>query len=329
MNDNDEIVLKDLDAKVAAQTLNGTVAFTKAQKGTFGTNTDLIMNSNSELVLVTKESADTTVGYKNININETGVNALVIYDGRVIESIVVVDGEVISDDIYAYYNGEKYNTTKGTWVTLYIDGEATSYLYADAANLAKGAYIVDVEGEELVAVKNVGEAEAVVAAAKTLYFTVGQNNLYYAEDVKVYDITDGGAEASVAKNDKVVYVVDQSSKNTGLITHIYITGEVTTVVNPDAVETVAKVDVVATAGTATITVSDKEAVVKVTAMKKVDGEYVVFDQNATVVMADGVGTYNPTELAGNGNYVLKVTVNGLNAGTWGPFYLTPAPVVAE
>ena len=354
MNDDDQIVLVNLDAKEAAQTLKadeGTnvVTFKKAQKGNFDGDTAKIMNSSTELVLVTKDEADTTIGYKNINIDETEVNALMLFDGKIIETIIVVDGEVISDDIYAYYNGEIEDPKNGKEnMVLYVNGEPETYVktadttivhkYLGAteeskATLQKGVYIIEAEGNELVKMTRVAHIERdvmTVTSAKSTYMANGDtvaDRLYYAEDVKVFDMTDAGVEVSVdsiVKNDKVVYVLDRSSKATGLVTYAYIIDHVETEVNPDAVETDVEVEVVATAGTATITVSDKNAVVKVTAMKKVDGEYVVFDQNATVAMTEGVGTYNPTELAGNGNYVLKVTVDSLNAGTWGPFYLTPA-----
>ncbi len=243
MNDDEQIVLVDLDNTEAIQVLEGKVEFKKAQKGVFGTEETKIMNSASELVLVTDESADTTTGYKNINISEDAVNALMLFDGKIIETVYVIDGEAIESDIYAYYNGEHaaLNTAKTKFsVTLYVDGEPVEYtldttksgLNIDVDNAsAKGIYVIAAEDTDLTAMTKKDATTVAVSSASDYYFakddsTVLDNRYYYAEDVKVYDIYNLGGEAGeIAKYDEVTFIYGtKDGKSTGLVAYAYIIG---------------------------------------------------------------------------------------------------------
>ena len=369
MNEDGAIVLKNLDAKKAMQTLDdvtktedSVVSFKKAQKGTFGAETAKILNSASELTLVGEDTIETTVGYKNINIDEKDVDALMLFDGKVINEIIVVDGEAISADTYAYYNGEQYTNNKGTWITLYVDGEAVSYIYEDAdgvkptmtyqhtpnaekqtsAVLHKGVYVIEVEGDQLVNMNRVAMGDninttgddgyaQVVLVAKNLYFQTVLDNPettdvdesvkeYYHDDVKVYDITDGGVEATIAKNDKVIFVLDRSTNKTGLVTYAYIVGRVdkdATTNDDGANNTAVTATVTVNNGVATITVTGEYEEVTVDVLKSVGGEYGICAED--VVVADG--TYELGEGLEAGNYVLKVYVDGVLEATAGPVYL--------
>lgn len=310
IDENDCIVLSNLDAKTEMQVLEGKVSFKKEQTGTVGAVTNKVINSATELVLVSEDDVDTVVGYKNINIDETEVDALVIFNGKIIEKIYVIDGATVTDDVYAYYNGGTYNGSKGTYVTLFVDGEAVNYLNKTGKTLSKGAYIIETEGTNLTDAELVKDADTVevVAAVKSLYFqTVDGGKEYYADDVKVFDVTDDGVESTVAKKDKVVFAYDKN----GLVKYVWIIGQSSTTVTED--EVVGTTDMTVTVNpantAATIKVTGSAANVKVTAHVYKDGMYA---QVGTVVMENGVGTFTPVE---DGNYIFKLWINDKIAET--------------
>ena len=311
IDENDCIVLSNLDAKTEKQVLEGKVSFKKEQKGTVSGMSDMVINSATELVLVSEDDVDTVVGYKNINIDEEKVDALVIFNGRIIEKIYVIDGATVTDDVYAYYNGGTYNGSKGTYVTLFVDGEAVNYLNKTGETLDKGAYIIETEGTNLTDAKLVKDADTVevVSAVKNLYFqTADGGKEYYADDVKVFDVTDDGVESTVAKKDKVVFVYD---KDTGLVKYVWVIGQSSTTVEEDVV--VGATDMTVTVDPsntfATIEVTGSAANVKVTAHVYKDGMYA---QVGTVTLDHGVGTFEPVE---DGNYIFKLWVNDKIAET--------------
>ncbi|MGM9639367.1 MAG: hypothetical protein ACI3XT_07235, partial [Butyricicoccaceae bacterium] len=258
-----------------------------------------------------EDDVDTVVGYKNINIDETEVDALVIFNGKIIEKIYVIDGATVSDDVYAYYNGGTYNGSKGTYVTLFVDGEAVNYLNKTGETLTKGAYIIETEGTNLNSAELVKDADTVevVSAVKSLYFqTADGGKEYYADDVKVFDVTDDGVESTVAKKDKVVFVYDE---DTGLVSYVWIIGQSSTTVEEDEVvgDTAMTVTVNPANTSATIKVTGSTANVEVTAHVYKDGMYA---QVGTVDLDDGVGTFTPVE---DGNYIFKLWINDKIAET--------------
>lgn len=311
IDEDDCIVLTDLDAKTEMEVLGGKVSFKKEQTGTVGTVTNKVINSATELVLVSEDDVDTVVGYKNINIDETKVDALVIFNGKIIEKIYVIDGATVTDDVYAYYNGGTYNGSKGTYVTLFVDGEAVNYLNKTGETLVKGAYIIETEGTNLTSAELVKNADTVevVSAVKGLYFqTVDGDKEYYADDVKVFDVTDDGVESTVAKKDKVVFVYD---KDTGLVKYVWIIGQSSTTVEEDEVigDTAMTVTVNPANTAATVKVTGSTANVKVTAHVYKDGMYA---QVGTVELENGEGIFTPVE---DGNYIFKLWINDKIAET--------------
>ena len=312
IDEDDCIVLSNLDAKTEMEVLEGKVSFKKEQTGTVGTETKKVINSATELVLVSEDDVDTVVGYKNINIDEEKVDALVIFNGKVIEKIYVIDGATVTDDVYAYYNGESYNGSKGTYVTLYVGGEAVNYQNKTGKALSKGAYIIETEGTNLNSAELVKDAETVevVSAVKSLYFqTVDGDKEYYADDVKVFDVTDGGVESTVAKKDKVVFVYDNK---TGLVKYVWVIGQSSTTVEEDVV--VGATDLVVTVEpdntAAKVKVTGSATNVKVTAHVYKDGMYA---QVGTVELNDkNEGTFTPVE---DGNYIFKLWINDKIAET--------------
>ena len=311
IDEDDCIVLTDLDAKTEMEVLGGKVSFKKEQTGTVGTVTNKVINSATELVLVSEDDVDTVVGYKNINIDETKVDALVIFNGKIIEKIYVIDGATVTDDVYAYYNGGTYNGSKGTYVTLFVDGEAVNYLNKTGETLVKGAYIIETEGTNLTSAELVKNADTVevVSAVKSLYFqTVDGDKEYYADDVKVFDVTDDGVESTVAKKDKVVFVYD---KDTGLVKYVWIIGQSSTTVEEDEVigDTAMTVTVNPANTAATVKVTGSTANVKVTAHVYKDGMYA---QVGTVELENGEGVFTPVE---DGNYIFKLWINDKIAET--------------
>ena len=226
MNDDDQIVLRALKADKAVGDTNATVVFNKEQEGHFKVNGSTekagsyFMNSSTVYHIVDEDNVKTYTGYKNIDIDEAGVNALMLLDGKVITDLYILNSEVENDDIYAYYDGTTYETSKGTYVTLFVDGEAVNYLvesnlFADG----KGVYTITISGDEVTAAdqKAALGSRAKVTAASELYFEVNDEKEYYAEDAKVFDITDDGVEATISRGDYVVFV-----KKGAFVTYAYI-----------------------------------------------------------------------------------------------------------
>ena len=226
MNDDDQIVLRALKADKAVGDTNATVEFRKDQEGHFKVNGETekagryFMNSSTVYHIVDEDNVKTYTGYKNIDIDEAGVNALMLLDGKVITDLYILNSEVENDDIYAYYDGTTYETSKGTYVTLFVDGEAVNYLVeSDLFSDGKGVYTITVSGDEVTAAnqEKALSSRAKVTAASELYFTVNDEREYYAEDAKVFDITDDGVEATISRGDYVVFV-----KEGAFVTYAYI-----------------------------------------------------------------------------------------------------------
>ena len=127
--------------------------------------------------------------------------------------------------------------------------------------------------------------------------------------MKVFDVTDGGVESTVAKKDKVVFVYDNK---TGLVKYVWVIGQSSTTVEEDVVvgatDLVVKVNANNTA--ADVKVTGNIAKARVTAHVYKDGMYA---QVGTVTLNEkGEGTFEPVE---DGNYIFKLWVNDKIAET--------------
>ena len=336
MTKDGEIVLKALKADKAVGGMNVTFTANGKQKlqslsGLTGYNADsFILNSKTVLHVVDEDSNKTYTGYKNIDKAVDNGNVLFVRDGKLLSDIYVLDTEIASDDIYAYYNGTYYENSKGTWVTMYVDGEAQNYIFDDETyhygresmkvkDLAKGVYVIktsDNDLTELNLIKAMTTRAKVVSAQDSFFKLDGETDKhYYAEDVKVYDITDDGKAGTIARNDYVVYVEEN-----GFVTYAYIVSAPDTT-KPDEGVNDGKYNITVANGTATIVAPKGTVKVTVTALKYQDGIYAEAD-NKEITLTDGennaTGTYNP---AASGQYSLKLTVGKTVVGTYGPFSL--------
>ncbi len=338
MTKDGEIVLKALKDEKAVGGTNVTFTANGKQKlqalsGLSGYSVDsFILNSKTVLHVVDEDSNKTYTGYKNIDKAVTGGNVLFVRDGKLLSDIYVLDTEIASDDIYAYYNGTNYENSKGIWVTMYVDGEAQNYIFDDetynydnqstttkVGDLAKGVYIIKTSDNDLTEytlVKAMTTRMKVTSAQDSFFKLDGETDKhYYAEDVKVYDITDDGKAGTIARNDYVVYVEEN-----GFVTYAYIVSAPDTT-KPDENVNDGKYNITVANGTATIVAPKGTEKVTVTALKYQDGIYAEAD-NQEITLHDGennaTGTYNP---AASGQYSLKLTVGKTVVGTYGPFSL--------
>lgn len=243
VNDDGEIILTQLNSDKARAVYNDTVVFEKKQTGTFGSVTSFLLNGNTKLTTVGMDDGKvkTSTGYKNININEASKTALAVYDGRLVKNLYVLDGTIKEDDIYAYFSGTTYQTSNGTFVTLYVNGEPVDYKFSDSAltnaavkaQMPVGAYTIVVKNDnELESYNTVAleSTKVTVTAARELYFEAAGARNYYSDSVKIYDVTDDGLESNVARNDVVVFRVKD-----GVVTHVWIVDQVSKEVTPDPV----------------------------------------------------------------------------------------------
>ena len=340
MKDSGEIVLKaDLKDKAtgymkASFTANGTqkLAVTYTGAANASKTDNYILNSKTVLHVVSEDSNKTYTGYKNIKKAVENGKILVVADGSLVSDIYVLDTDVTEDAIYAFYNGTTYNTTKGTWVTLFVDGEAQNYLLGDGVSApVEGVYTIKVSDNELTEITAVTGAaltnRAKVTSAKEDYFQIGDGKHYYAEDVKVYDITDDGKAGTIARNDYVVFVQAQSGDNKDLVTYAYIVAAPASNEDPDTV--VSSNGYTLSSDGKVVTITAPEGVTNVTYTVK--AQILVDAENGGKEYVDAGskesnGTYTVAE---TGTYALTITahvVNGekttdVDLGTSGPYRL--------
>jgi len=278
MTEDGEIVLKALDttkaADVQALAKNGgkIVADGKTQEFTFnGSSMDLVLDNDTVLNMVTADDVETYEGYKNIKIDETGVDILVVYNGRTVETIYVIDGNMLDNNIYAYYNGTEFRIIdKKLYLPMYVEGELNYYLYAtknsagtwvpvvtvtggsftpDFDKLWEGVYKIELEGNELAKLQIVKDEwyRGTVTKSADKYFhfddinttTQEANWITYADGCNVYDLTDGGAKVDkVSRGDTVIYIVN-SAADGNVATNVWILAHNSgTAVKPDSNEEV-------------------------------------------------------------------------------------------
>ena len=133
----------------------------------------------------------------------------------------------------------------------------------------------------------------------------------------------GGAEATIAKNDKVVFVLDRSSKDTGLVTYAYIVGRVDkdatendkdVVVDTDVEVTVAKAGNTVTFNFTGIEVNkDEIEIVVYNYSNGITGEYETIEITPNAATRTYKKTYDF-----NAQLTFKVMVNGSELLTEGP-----------
>jgi len=270
MTEDGAIVLMDLgtDGRGEVQALaryGGAVsADGSSQKLTFnGSEQELIMDNDTRFHVVDDNDIRTCEGYKNIKIDLSNVDALVIYDnGTTVEELYVIDNGFGNVETYAYWNGEFDSGSHGTEVKLYHDGEYAWYgltgmelttkeevaqrmlrlagYGSDTSLSGEGIYKfeIDPDDRELVdgeLIKDESDSIRTVLSAKAAYFTLVESDQEkaYADGVQIYDLRDGGAEAELAKSDQILFVGDGNN----LVSLIYIIGSVRTPVVEDEVTT--------------------------------------------------------------------------------------------
>ncbi|MBQ1250198.1 MAG: hypothetical protein IIY00_01185, partial [Clostridia bacterium] len=247
MTDNGEIELKALSETGAQEleVLPGMVRADGKQQFIFGDDAhNLVLNRDSLMHLVTEKGVETIEGYQNMEIDEAAVNALVIYGGRTVREVFVVNGSLIEKDIYAYYNGTEFQISGSkTYIPMYVGGELQYYTFANITvgggidtmineELPDGVYKIDLEGNRIVAMDSVlteswSKTTVTSVSSTGKYFSVeGMNvnevNVTYADGVEIYDLTDGGTVVDgVAKGDTILYLNNSTDKGE-VATHIWI-----------------------------------------------------------------------------------------------------------
>lgn len=317
MTEDGEIVLKALNTTKAneLELKGGKVVANGKQQFVFGNDAEnLVLDNESVMHLVTDKAVETLEGYKNIKIDEANVKALAIYKGRTVETVYVIDGNLIDKDLYVYYNGDEFEVRGSkTYIPVYMDGELKYFTFTNdkvggginapiSENLPVGVYTIALENNKIVEMANVltkdwSGTKVVSTASNGKYFTVeGKNvnevNVTYADGVKVFDMTEDGVEIKkVVKGDTIVYVRNAADKGE-VATHIWVIkhNKKDAPVDPDVVEP--KMNVTVAADVATITVEGNLAAedgVKVMLWK--DGKYSNVGNATWVSNTAGVHTY--------------------------------------
>jgi len=239
INENDEIVLLPLELDKAAAIYGSRVKYRNSNIGSFGGNTNYVLSGGSQLVAVNKENGtiNVIVGSKNIGIDMPEAEALIVFDNRIVKTLYVLDAVLEIKDTYAYFAGTTYQNSKGTWITMYVDGEPIDYLFSKShinknqviAEMLQGAYIVETNGDELLnwsklknSEVNLESEKVLVTGANDLFFKATDGDHYFAEDAEVFDITNNGAKGQVKAGDYVVY--ENSEVNKILATKVWIVG---------------------------------------------------------------------------------------------------------
>ena len=217
------------------------VGNTEGQSFVFGSLQGLVIDKDTRLHLVKDGIVETYEGYKNIRIEEKNVDALVVYDGRSVKDIYVVDGRFYHSH-YAYYNGDPIKLTGlDTFaIPMYVNGDLVyydcTYLLGDSMPV-KGMYKIYVKDDTLVGFDDVDhkwadEHSAVVDKVRENSFDVTYLNgdmgsasmLTCADDVEIFDLTQGGAYTDAVRAGDTVIFIENDDAQGKVVTHIWIIG---------------------------------------------------------------------------------------------------------
>jgi len=222
--DGADIVLVDLDeTEVAYELTSGTVEFT-------GKTTSELGKLNSKTVAYVMDEDDNVEmykGYKNIEFKVVDAAAvLVTYvdDTTLISEIYVVGAaaETETDEVVVYYAGNNEEVdTDVLAVEYYMDGKAYVAELAEGVEMAEeGVYVVTFnEDDEIETAVKTGEIE-VVTTVKTTYFKTDVATHVLADEVDVWNVTDGIDSDEIAKEDEVIV----HTNDDGEVDMIFIVG---------------------------------------------------------------------------------------------------------
>jgi hypothetical protein len=222
--DGAEIVLVDLDeTEVAYKLTSGTVEFT-------GKTTSELGKLNSKTVAYVMDEDDnveTYKGYKNIEfkvVDAAKVLVTFVDDTTLISEIYVVGAaaETETDEVTVYYAGNNEEVDTGVLaVEYYMDGKAYVAELAEGVVMAEeGVYVVTFnEDDEIATAVATGEVE-VVTTVKTTYFKTNVATHVLADEVDVWNVTDGIDSDEIAKEDEVIVLTNDN----GEVDLIFIVG---------------------------------------------------------------------------------------------------------
>lgn len=243
--ESDKVVLKDLDCVKNVKVLSGKEASDvdfDGKKTSYSLTTDdgpvaYTVNSRTVAKVVDKDNnVKTYTGTKNLKFtvehDETDIPVLVVFVNDKAETTlakeiyVIGDATSESDAIFAYYNGvtEDIEDDK-VQVELFIGEKVEKYVVDSGSFTDKGVYSIAINSDNEVSVKaidatkytikgNDPENRAVVTNVTDDYFTDAEGNHNFAEDCVVYKVnSDGLKEAKLAKNNKIVYILNAKDSN--------------------------------------------------------------------------------------------------------------------
>ena len=336
MTETGEIELKALrntqatDVQALGKNGGSIAANGKTQELIFnGSALDLVIDNNTALHLVSSKACETYEGYKNFAIDEQDVDVLVIYSGRTVQEIYVIDGQLIEKDVYAYYNGTELQISGSkAYIPMYVDGELWYYTWSaelgtidEMHTLEDGVYQIDLKGAQIVAMTSLMTESwhrtmvASVRADGTAFTVMGTNvnevNATCADNVEIYDLTEGGARVDgVSKGDTILYCNNAAAQGS-VVTHIWILKHYTSA--PVVNDAPATAEVVFTKNGNTwridFTGLRSNDVVEIVAYKYMDGAYGVYE-TYSFIQPDGDSNGFTQTYDFDAEMVFKVMVNG-------------------
>lgn len=251
LNDDGEILLKALKTTGEDGMVNAVLKTNKqaVEAENFAKlTTSFVLNSKTVLTTVKDETVKTYTGYKNINLDIEATDkasVLVIYSGKVITEIYVVDYDNTSEATYVYYNGDTFKNSGDVWVTVYQDGVKKDYEFntalaaitVDTTEASKGIWEIKVSGDEIVEAKlattnaasfpALANAQLVTKTTEYGFETTGHtgtDGYVFADDVEIWDMTlsgdNKGTAGVVVTDQKITFVVKDN-----FVKVVYITND--------------------------------------------------------------------------------------------------------
>ncbi len=224
ITDDDEIVLTELAANTYAYDDSTSVNFDAKRVGTVGAKS-YRLNAATTAVVVEDGDVDTYEGYSNIDFEAKDVEILLILDSSLIKEVYILGdiGNTSDDAVTIFYGGdtEEVDETYSMISVYEADGEIHDYtvktsMLVDKTIEKNTAYNVkvDSDGEITAVVQTHGKAKVTKVADDGMSFQIdaadwGQDTWYLADDITVWNVTDGIASDYLEEGDTVSFDVDK------------------------------------------------------------------------------------------------------------------------
>lgn len=188
------------------------------------------LNKETKIYLIRENGeVDVYTGCDDIcNIEIEAERVYAVHQQGGFHHIYIFCGEVIHDPVVLYYTGVSNNTTLGTMITYYLNGEEKQSLVADGLELPEaGAYTFTIEGDEITSMTGIGIRGDLEAKLLNRYIKVNGKKYNFGDKYVIYDVSNGISEAEEIPFERELIVITGFEER---VCEIFIVGKAETVV---------------------------------------------------------------------------------------------------